>query len=183
MFSKDNTYTKETQIIFRLEDENDVRLNKCYNYNDFPNDVSLNKNYDELFKLKEELLKIDFFTYDQKEKINELISQRNGNGLQEFIYTELNCVIQIYNYNSNKWTFILDNNDELSVKSQMKFIEWGNEGSLKCVRESGGMIKERIFSSESGNIKDKNGKIISFVDNIRSQMFNLTESYDLLKII
>jgi hypothetical protein len=50
----------------------------------------------------------------------------------------------------------------------MKFIEWGNEGSLKCVRESGGMIKERIFSSESGNIKDKNGKIISFVDNIRS---------------
>jgi len=49
----------------------------------------------------------------------------------------------------------------------MKFIEWGNEGSLKCIMSTG-MIKEKIFNSEPGNIKNKNGKIISFVDNIRS---------------
>jgi hypothetical protein len=49
----------------------------------------------------------------------------------------------------------------------MKFIEWGNEGSLKCIM-SPGMIKEKIFGCIPGKIKDKNGEIKSFVDNIRS---------------
>jgi len=31
----------------------------------------------------------------------------------------------------------------------MKLLEWGQEGSLKFVRESGGMIKEKMFGIEN----------------------------------
>lgn len=143
------------QFLFRLFDENKPSNNIVFNYYNFPNIPQKNE---EIKMIPTNIDNLNCFNETEKSKIKELNSDIKK--LKNYIYIELNCIIQLYNTNERKWMIILDNNNEKQNLQLKKFIFWGYNGLLKINREGQGIIKHKFIYR---NVKQD---IISIHDDI-----------------
>lgn len=128
------------QFLFRLLDEEHPENNAVYNYYNFPDFPQYDKQVEMIYQ---NINSIDCFTNDEINRIEEL--QSDIIKLKRYIYTELNCIIQLYNTDERKWTILFDNKNEKQNLQLKKFIFWGYEGYLKIQRGNVGEVKHKFI--------------------------------------